>query len=147
MVLEKHHSGSFAQRTGADMMAFDILIQTGGIGIGLGGHRPSNLVMALLSNTGIIGFLIFSFFLFQLLWPRRLVHVGANLQPYRWLLIGMLLVNLISSPSINSLALAISFGLIIGILAAERELADDRQVSTRRMPIPAGGGAPAFSRQ
>jgi hypothetical protein len=145
MVVEKHHSGSFAQRTGAEMLALDILIQTGGIGIGLGGHRPSTLIMALLSNTGIAGFLIYSFFLFQLLRPRQAACAEVDLQPYRWMTIGMLLVGMISSPAINSLALAMSFGMIIGALVAKRQPAADRPVSTWRTPLSARGGAPTFS--
>ena len=62
MLLEKQQSSSFAQRTGADMMAIDIAIDTGGIGIGLGSHKPNNLVMTLLSNTGIFGLLMFAVF-------------------------------------------------------------------------------------
>jgi hypothetical protein len=120
ILLEKPQSGSFADRSGADMMAIDIALQTGGIGIGLGSHKPNNLAMTLLSNTGIAGVLLFAIFLFGLLRPRRAMRSGLDLKPYRWMVVGLLSVHLISNPNLNPIILWISFALVIGALAAER---------------------------
>jgi hypothetical protein len=133
MLLQKHESSSYAQRTGADMMAVDIVVQTGGIGIGLGSHKPNNLAMTLLSNTGIAGFLVFGMFLFQLLWPYRTKSFDVDLRPYRWMVVGLLAVHLMSNPNLNPIILWISFALVIGALATERGsssgLVDDRNAS------------------
>jgi hypothetical protein len=119
MVLEKQHSGSFAQRTGADMMALDIAIDTGGIGIGLGSHKPNNLVATLLSNTGIAGSLLFGIFVFELLRPRRGTCTYRHVRPFRWMVLGLLCVHVISNPNLNPIILWIGFAFIIGTLSAQ----------------------------
>jgi hypothetical protein len=130
ILFEKHQSSSYAERSGADMMAIDIVVQTGGIGLGLGSHKPNNLAMTLLSNTGIAGTLFFSIFLFELLRPRAPTCFDLDLRPYRWMVIGLLCVHLISNPNLNPIILWISFGLVIGGLAAGR-MADARDGSAR----------------
>jgi hypothetical protein len=142
MLLEKHHGSSFAQRSGADLMALDIVLKTGGIGIGLGSHKPNNLALTLLSNTGIAGFLVFAAFLFELLRPRQTPARNVDVRPFRWMAIGLLLVHLISNPNLNPIFLWISFALNIGALAAEWQAAGRRAVSTWRTPISAPGVAP-----
>jgi hypothetical protein len=136
MLLEKRQSSSFAQRSGADRMAFDIVIQTGGIGIGIGSHKPNNLAMTLISNTGIAGTVLFAIFLFELLRPRRVVG-PVDARPYRWMVIGLLTVHLISNPNLNPLILWISFALVIGALSVERLAAGESAGSRKLDPIPA----------
>jgi hypothetical protein len=121
MVLEKQHSGSFTQRTGADMMALDIAIDTGGIGIGLGSHKPNNLVATLLSNTGIAGSALFAIFLFELLRPRQGTFIYWHVRPFRWMVAGLLCVHVISNPNLNPVILWIGFAFIIGTLSAQAE--------------------------
>jgi hypothetical protein len=146
MVLEKQNSSSFASRSGVDIIAIDIVLQTGGIGIGLGSHKPNNLAMTLLSNTGIAGFLVFGIFLFELLRPRLGASFGMDVRPYRWMIVGLMSVHLISNPNLNSIILWISFALVIGALAAERELVSNRRpVSTWRLPVSATGGVSSSS--
>jgi hypothetical protein len=144
MVLEKRQSSSFASRSGVDVMAVDIVIQTGGIGIGLGSHKPNNLAMTLLSNTGIAGFLVFGFFLLELLRPRLGESSDVDVRPYRWMIAGLISVNLISNPNLHPIILWISFALIIGALTAERKLAGNRcPVSTWRSPVVSAAGVPS----
>jgi hypothetical protein len=146
MVLEKQQSSSFASRSGVDMMAIDIVMQTGGIGIGLGSHKPNNLAMTVLSNTGIAGFLVFGIFLFELLRPRLTASFVVDVRPYRWMIVGLMSVHLISNPNLNPIILWISFALVIGALTAERETVGNRRpVSTWRSPVSATGVAPRSS--
>jgi hypothetical protein len=124
MLLEKHHSSSFEQRSGADMMAIEIALDTGGIGIGLGSHKPNNLVMTLLSNTGIFGILVFVVFCGATLRPRRVgsgeASDGKHLRPLRWFVIGLLTFHSIANPTLSSVALWVGFAFVIGsIVAAE----------------------------
>jgi hypothetical protein len=135
MLLEKHQSSSFAQRSGADRMALDIVIHTGGIGIGIGSHKPNNLAMTLVSNTGIAGTFLFGIFLFELLRPRRMLS-PVDVRPYRWMVIGLLLVHLISNPNLNPIILWISFALVIGALSVERLAAGEAAGSRNFAPIP-----------
>jgi hypothetical protein len=115
MVVEKNRTSSFEQRTGVDLLALDILIQTGGIGVGLGSHKPNNLVMTLLSNTGVAGFLTFAVFLFDLIRLPAGTDRRALLRPLRWLVIGLLLVHLMANPNLSTAMLWISFALVIGL--------------------------------
>lgn len=124
MLLEKHQSSSFEQRTGADMMAIEIALDTGGIGIGLGSHKPNNLVMTLLSNTGIFGILVFVLFCGATLRPRRVGSRDASdvcmkdLRPLRWFVIGLLAFHAIANPTLSSVALWVGFAFVIGSIAA-----------------------------
>jgi hypothetical protein len=124
ILLEKHQSSSFAQRTGADMMAIDIALDTGGIGIGLGSHKPNNLVMTLLSNTGIFGILVFIVFCGATLRPRRVGSGEASdafmkdLRPLRWFVIGLLTFHSVANPTLSSVALWVGFAFVIGSVAA-----------------------------
>jgi hypothetical protein len=125
ILLEKHQSSSFEERSAADRMAIDIALDTGGIGIGLGSHKPNNLIMTLLSNTGIAGCLLFASFLFELFRPRRIPAAIVDVRPYRWMIVGLLAVHAISNPNLNPLILWIGFALVIGALSVNRTVATD----------------------
>jgi hypothetical protein len=137
MVLEKQHSGSFAQRTGADRMALDIAIDTGGIGVGLGSHKPNNLIATLLSNTGIAGCLLFGMFLLELLRPRQGTWIYQHVRPLRWMVVGLLCVHVISNPNLNPIILWIGFAFIIGTLSARVEQPTARATSASQHPVQA----------
>ncbi len=106
--LEKTKSLSFIHRLAADKRAFEILVDTGGLGVGLGGNRPSSFFTWLLSNTGIIGT---AFFFTSLLFLAK----AARQQRYRndersieyvmvsaatWGLIGTMIGKVISQPDL-----------------------------------------------
>jgi len=135
MVIEKSHSGSFAERTGADLMALDIVMRTGGIGLGLGSHKPNNLAMTVLSNTGIAGALVFGIFLFELLRPRRGPTFGVDLRRFRWMVLGLLSVHLISNPNLNPLILWVSFALLVGALSAQSERSMPRRRANASLQV------------
>lgn len=119
MIVQKSETSSFAQRTGVDLMALDIVMQTGGIGIGLGSHKPNNLAMTLLSNTGIAGFLAFGVFLFDILRSPAGTRRHAELRPLRWLLLGLLAVHAMANPNLSTFMLWIGFALIVGTRCSE----------------------------
>jgi len=145
MVLEKQQTSSFAQRSGADMIALDILLQTGGIGIGLGSHKPNNLAMTLLSNTGIAGFLVFAIFLYGLFRPRLAESPDVDVRSYLWMVVGLLSVHLISNPNLNPIILWIGFALIVGArTAAEQTAANRRSDPTPALPGTPTATAPGF---
>jgi hypothetical protein len=66
LTVAKSGSGSFLNRTAADLYALQLLMKSHWIGVGLGSNRASSLVTTLLSNVGIAGVLCFIVFLWRL---------------------------------------------------------------------------------
>lgn len=62
-ILGKRESSSFYERGYANFLAWEIFHQSHGIGIGLGNHRASSIILALLSCVGVIGTGLFLYFL------------------------------------------------------------------------------------
>ncbi len=75
--VSKGETGSFVNRTAADLYGLQLFVQTYGLGLGLGSNRASSLVTTLLSCVGLIGTLAFGIFY---------VKLFANLsEEYAWL--------------------------------------------------------------
>jgi hypothetical protein len=55
LTLDKSESGSFVNRTASDLYAIQLVLQTYGIGVGLGSSRTSSFVGTLFSNVGLVG--------------------------------------------------------------------------------------------
>lgn len=63
LLIDKLNSVSADVRLTSDVFSFDLLKNTFGFGAGLGSHRPSSLISAMLGNAGIPGLFLFSVFL------------------------------------------------------------------------------------
>ncbi len=61
-ILDKNTSISFQQRSYANDLALEIFADTFGIGVGMGNHRPSSLILSLLCGVGVIGTGLFLYF-------------------------------------------------------------------------------------
>lgn len=153
-VFEKSDSNSFEQRSGADLLAIEILRTTWGLGVGLGSHRPNSYLMALLSNTGVIGTLLFAIFVFLLVRPQIRRHAsGASaslarerIVPLQWMLLGTFVTLSFSGPDPHQPQPWLLCGLLLGLIVSwRRSLKETRP--TERTYVPAGGftGAPAAS--
>ena len=66
VLLQKSDGDSFKVRLESDLQGFEILWHTYGLGVGLGSNRPSSFLTLLLSNVGILGFVLFGLFLVAL---------------------------------------------------------------------------------
>lgn len=66
LTVSKGESGSFINRTAADLYSLELLFRTYGLGVGLGSNRPSGMLAMLLSNVGIAGTGVFLVFYFRL---------------------------------------------------------------------------------
>jgi hypothetical protein len=66
ILFEKTEGDSFRVRFDSDLQSVRILWESYGLGVGLGSNRPSSFLMFLLSNLGIVGFLLFVFFTLSL---------------------------------------------------------------------------------
>lgn len=62
----KGESSSFINRTAADVYALQLVVKTDGFGVGMGSNRASSLITTLLSNVGVVGFMVFGIYVFRL---------------------------------------------------------------------------------
>jgi len=65
LVLKKTSTSSFEERTFWTLTSWQALLDTYGLGVGMGGTRASNEVVAVLSNTGFLGGLLYYGFALQ----------------------------------------------------------------------------------
>ena len=107
-ILEKGQSGSYIHRTAADRRAIEIVLETAGLGVGLGGNRPSSFLAWLLSNVGIVGTALFA------LWVLFMVQAASRecqecetagrclvISAAIWGLLGHLIAKVISQPDLS----------------------------------------------
>lgn len=119
MVLQKTTSHSFEERNMWTAVSLQAMIDTYGIGVGVGSTRPSNALVAVLSSTGVVGALLFYGFLLQLL--ARRAHPSdsegtAIVSAVRWAFLPLFTVNLLVGTSADFGAFwAFQFGLLMAI--------------------------------
>lgn len=65
MVFNKKESASYEERTMWTATSMEALMNTYGLGVGVGSTRTSNFLAAILSNTGILGGLLFGLYVFS----------------------------------------------------------------------------------
>ena len=78
MVLGKSSSESGQIRSDSNMFTINLILETYGLGVGLGSHRASSLVLTLFSSIGFLGFLLFILLLkniITLVWTLRRINV------------------------------------------------------------------------
>jgi len=123
-LFQKEKTSSFEVRTGTELMALNIIVQTQGIGVGLGSHKPNSLPLTLLSNIGVVGTFVFLGFLISLLRaPRPNTVQGlmtAESAPLRFFIIGLGFVHLISNPNFNVVLFWAACGLLAGYYVSAR---------------------------
>jgi hypothetical protein len=74
MVLSKASSGSAQERAYWNYMSLQSVVDTSGLGIGLGSSRASSWVIAVVSQLGVIGALLIGILVVQILRGGRLRH-------------------------------------------------------------------------
>jgi hypothetical protein len=97
LTVSKGDTGSFANRTASDLYALQLLVQTHGIGVGLGSNRASSLLTTLLSTIGVMGALSFGVFYVKLF--RSLPRNYAWL---RWAAYAVLINMCIDIPDVTT---------------------------------------------
>jgi hypothetical protein len=118
-ILAKKQGESFSHRAGADSMAFDVLIDSYGLGLGLGSHKANNLPMTILSNTGVAGLLAFVGFIvncyrYGAQRRRREPMAWRAISPLQWFVTGLVIQHGFMNPNLNSLVFWVAIGLLIG---------------------------------
>jgi hypothetical protein len=94
-VAEKGDTSSFVNRTAADLYALQVLGLSKGLGVGLGSNRPSSLIASLLSNTGVIGCLVF-----LVMYVLIASNSRGRLSWLRWAALGLLFDMALGIPDI-----------------------------------------------
>lgn len=128
IVIEKLGSDSFANRNASNANAFEVMLQSFGLGVGLGSDRPSSLFFMLISCVGVVGTLLFlraalGYLFFGL--------ASNSVSPVAWALLAQLIAQLVAKPDISMPGL----WLLMGIIAAT--YAHERPVPTRTNSEPA----------
>ncbi|WP_407569945.1 hypothetical protein [Deinococcus altitudinis] len=107
-ILNKSSTNSFDNRGRSNIYSVDILSQSYGLGVGIGSNRPSGFFFYLLSNTGVIGTLLFFAFLASLLFtllsgsgkPQSKMEISKS-QPLMWAFLAILLSKIIAQPDLS----------------------------------------------
>ena len=99
IITGKVGSSSLRSRSGSDLFSLDLSLQTWGLGVGLGGNRPSSFATMLLSCVGVIGVCGFAIFLTRTTSKALRSRVGA---PLAWGLLALLAAKSVSLPDLTT---------------------------------------------
>ncbi|WP_216870710.1 hypothetical protein [Modestobacter excelsi] len=132
-VADKVASSSYTDRSSADSRGYDILLDTFGLGAGLGSNRASSFLASLLSTVGVFGAVLFAMIVVTLI--RRSWDVRTA-RPAAWALVAILICKVVSGPDLSD-----SSGVLwlsLGVLA--HAAASDKPSRASRQPVVAGAG-------
>jgi len=132
LIFKKTSSDSFEERSMWTTVSLQALWDTWGLGVGLGATRASNGIVAVFSNSGIAGGILYYSFLLQVAFfrPRRGDETGAALLvAIRAYMIPVLFMGILSATSAD-------FGVMNGcIYALALAAAGSRSASLRPLPL------------
>jgi hypothetical protein len=111
LVFDKSQGSSYVERSGANTMALNILIETYGLGIGIGSHVASTILLTVLSNSGLLGTIALAAFIVLLFAPGPR---GRFFQPVHWFLAGILAASSFVGTNLNPTVIWVAFGLALG---------------------------------
>jgi hypothetical protein len=121
VILNKPLSSSYYERTHLNVVAWDALGTSWGLGVGLGSTRTSNQIAAIVSSTGIIGAALFGLFLTRLFTRRpdsQSVLYAEILPALKLSLVPVLAgASVVSAGADFGLWVGVGFGAICGIAA------------------------------
>jgi hypothetical protein len=112
-VLNKRASLSYELRSNADRMAWRIFLDTYGLGLGFGSHRPSSGFLALLIGPGVLGTILFLLFVGGALRRPGSNRAAAASKPIRWAPLGPLVCHILTVPDFQSLTLWLPIALAV----------------------------------
>lgn len=130
MLINKLDSDSGVERMNWNMLALQNVLDTYGLGVGVGSNRNSSFVIALVSSTGIIGTLLFVLFILKVFRTNhgRVIRSPGGLEDVQ--IAAAARTGMIALVIANSLSGATSLGLMFFILAAmaSYRIIDNRSV-------------------
>jgi hypothetical protein len=133
---QKMSSASFTERSSANTGAIEVLLNSFGLGAGLGSNRASSFVPTLLSTTGVVGTLLFAALV------TVLIRRGVAVQRYRpgvWALVSLLVAKVVAGPDLHDTTgvMWLSLGLLSGAVATQATgSAPPEQPHAAALPVP-----------
>jgi len=119
MVFKKSETGSFEERNMWTSVSWQALIDSYGLGVGLGGTRASNGVVVLMSSVGILGAFFYYGFLLQTFFRRAAkedIYGDVMISAFRWSFLPPFVVDfLIATTPDFGVFNAFRFGLVFAI--------------------------------
>jgi hypothetical protein len=101
-LLNKSDTGSYKNRTIADLHALKLFVDTYGFGVGLGSNRPSSLLPFLLSQLGFVGTWLFFVFIYKIMYFTYKSLKNTEYFQYFFLIPAVLVSQLIAYPDITN---------------------------------------------
>jgi hypothetical protein len=101
-LINKPNTGSYKNRTIADLHALKLFIDTYGFGVGLGSNRPSSLLPYLLSQLGFVGTWLFLVFIHKVMYFTYKSLKNTEYFQYFFLVPAVLVSQLIGYPDITN---------------------------------------------
>ncbi|WP_242090264.1 hypothetical protein [Curtobacterium sp. DN_7.5] len=108
LVDDKIGSQSWNARTGADVFSLQLIGQTGGLGVGLGGNRPSSFAVALPSTIGVPGTVLFLLLVVGAVLATR---TDRGLLPASVSLVALLIAKSVGNPDLSTPVLWLLIGV------------------------------------
>ena len=117
MVFKKSESDSYMERNFWTEVSWQALIDSWGIGVGAGGTRASNGVVALISNVGIIGAIFYFGFVFKTFMSQANSMFGESIiSAFRWSLLPSFVTWILVGVTPDfGLYVAFLYGLVYGL--------------------------------
>lgn len=116
VVATKTESSSFVARGASNERSLGILTDTFGLGVGLGGNRPSSLFMFVLSGLGVVGAAL----LIALIVVALRRGVGSRQIPSVWVLLGGLTAGAVAVPDLSTPLLWVALAACVAPAITER---------------------------
>lgn len=110
LVNEKLLTDSFGNRTESNVFSLDLLLDTWGLGAGLGANRPSSFALLLLSNVGIIGFALYAALAVRAVRSAAAVIVW---RPVATIVCALLLAKVLAEPALSTPLLWFGLGVCL----------------------------------
>lgn len=115
----KADSFSFAARGASNLRSLEILIETFGIGVGLGGNRPSSLFLFVVSCLGVIGT---GLLVVIVGWALATASRTSSRVPAGWALLGTLVAAIVAVPDLSTPLLWIGIAVCLLPASARGEI-------------------------
>ena len=120
----KADSDSFVARTASNVRSWHIFLESAGLGVGLGGNRPSSLALLVLSCLGVIGVGLLAALVVIAL-RRALVH--RAIEPAGWGLAGVLVAAIVAVPDLSTPAIWIGLAACLYTAVAGAQIGNSGQ--------------------
>lgn len=116
-IVQKIGTSSFASRSTADTFSIGILLDTWGLGSGLGSNRPSSFLTMVLSSVGLLGFILLLTFFASII---KKASKLAEWRPVAVSLLTLLVAKSVAEPDLTPPLMWLSAGAAIYAIKSAR---------------------------